>query len=280
MTDDQLIHELVEFGLTEREAGLYLAMLGQEEISAGDLHRLTGMNRAKTYTVLAQMVSRGFCKERKEGRNRYFRPMPPETILEGLKAQWTRTQQRAESVFDELDDVFKRSTGTGRLLDMVEVVRGQQQHANRLKYLSDHVEEEVLALARGPYPLMEVQPPARMKEMTTIPTSSRVRDWAVYMTQDPYFESILPVIRRSVGLRSNEQMRVLDYVPLKMYIYDRKLVYMTLPSGRAQHSPDSTMVLIEDRGVAELCRNAFFSFWEQARPFEEWDRLNAAGSDG
>ncbi len=275
MSEERLVRELIEFGLSERESSLYVAMLAQREVSAGELHRITGMNRAKTYTILAQMVSRGLCKERKDGRHRYFSAMPPASILESMKAQWQRRRQRAESVFDELDDLFVAGNGSGRLLDLVEVVRGKEQHASRLQQLTDRVKEEVLALARAPYPLLELQQEQRRELTTTIATPSTVIDRAIYMINDPSFNDIRNVLRRSVGLRPWEEMRVIDYVPLKMYIYDRKLVYMALPSGRVQYSPDSTMVLIEDPGLAELCRNAFYRLWEQAQPFPEWESQNS-----
>ena len=70
MPNSEFQHTLQKFGMTEREAKLYMAMLEKQETTAAELHRISGVMRSRTYEPLEQMVSKGYCCERVENKRR------------------------------------------------------------------------------------------------------------------------------------------------------------------------------------------------------------------
>jgi HTH-type transcriptional regulator, sugar sensing transcriptional regulator len=88
MSTRTFLKKLLDFGFTEREAKLYLALLGQPEMTAADLHRASGVLRSKTYEILQQMVARGYCMERLDGRKRYYRAANPELLMQSIQSHW------------------------------------------------------------------------------------------------------------------------------------------------------------------------------------------------
>jgi len=87
MVESVTYRSLIDLGLTEREAKLYLALLGRPEATPAELQRLSGIIRNKTYETLDQMVLRGYCRERVAGRRRFFSPTDPEIMKETIKTQ-------------------------------------------------------------------------------------------------------------------------------------------------------------------------------------------------
>ena len=56
MNKRQLLSNLTRIGMAEKEAKLYIAMLEKPEITAGDLHRISGVPRSKTYDTLDKIL--------------------------------------------------------------------------------------------------------------------------------------------------------------------------------------------------------------------------------
>jgi predicted transcriptional regulator len=71
---------LVEIGLTRREAGAYLALLGLEEARAGEVARRLREGRANAYDSLASLVKKGLASFVVRGKATYYRAAPPERL--------------------------------------------------------------------------------------------------------------------------------------------------------------------------------------------------------
>ena len=121
MIENVTYRSLIDLGLTEREAKLYLALLGRPEATPAELQRLSGIIRNKTYETLDQMVLRGYCRERVAGRRRFFSPTDPETLKETIRKR----------LLDELDEKENRLI---------------QEEYQRLKQIKQEVERKELQL--------------------------------------------------------------------------------------------------------------------------------------
>ena len=76
----ELVHVLAAAGMTEREAGLYLAGLRMGSAPASAYARSTALNRVTTYNALELLVQRGACTVERTPRGRRYAPVAPEFL--------------------------------------------------------------------------------------------------------------------------------------------------------------------------------------------------------
>ena len=70
MTDISMIAQLREFGFTESEAKVYVALLEGGAVSGYEASKLSGVARSKIYTILEALIQRGAVLSSSDGRAR------------------------------------------------------------------------------------------------------------------------------------------------------------------------------------------------------------------
>lgn len=95
---------LEDAGLNRREARVYLAVLQRAEASLADIARLTLIPRMSCYTILHNLLQKGFVDTLVRKRRRHFIAVPPEKVL-------NRLARRAE----EFKEALPRFTRHARL---------------------------------------------------------------------------------------------------------------------------------------------------------------------
>lgn len=71
---------LQEFGLSDKEAKIYLALLELEQASVVELSRKTGINRVTMYSVLDQLQKKGLVSQTDATKKSKFLAEPPERL--------------------------------------------------------------------------------------------------------------------------------------------------------------------------------------------------------
>jgi len=74
------IEKLQEFGLTEKEARVYLAALQLGSATAEQISKLAEVNRSTTYVQIEQMMQRGLMSTHEEGKKTMFTAESPEHL--------------------------------------------------------------------------------------------------------------------------------------------------------------------------------------------------------
>lgn len=80
-----LVNELVEVGLTLKEAKIYTATLELKQASILQIAKKTGLNRSVIYPLLPRMMQEGFLSISYKGARRVYTAEPPEAVKEILK---------------------------------------------------------------------------------------------------------------------------------------------------------------------------------------------------
>lgn len=70
MTDISMIAQLREFGFTESEAKVYVALLEGGAVSGYEASKLSGVARSKIYTILEALIQRGAVLSSSDGARR------------------------------------------------------------------------------------------------------------------------------------------------------------------------------------------------------------------
>lgn len=89
---------LIKFGLSHKEADLYLAGLELGASTVQDLVVRSGLMRSTVYGVLDRLHRSGLVKSHMRGKKRYFTMADPNTLLESARQKYTSI----ESVYEKL----------------------------------------------------------------------------------------------------------------------------------------------------------------------------------
>lgn len=76
------INKLQQIGFSEYEAKTYLALLKENPATGYQISKNSGVPRSMVYEVLSRLHARGAVLETIEGRATYYRPLPPDILLD------------------------------------------------------------------------------------------------------------------------------------------------------------------------------------------------------
>jgi len=279
MTDMNLAETLQKFGMTERESKVYLAMLERTEMTAAEIHRVSGVMRTKTYETLEHMVSKGFCNERVENKRRYFHAIRPSELKATLQERWKKEhewkKQASEDVFGALDERFINQNGQVRSFDFIEVIRSRGQiHRRYLEHIIAS-RKEVLTFNRSPYACVAPEVLKEQEKAGRNNLERGVMTRSICMMEGEYWTWLKDHVSRMGS--TGEEFRVAERLPMKMFIFDREKVMLALPAIPGQTETDFTMLIVQDEGFTESCLTLFDFHWERALTPAEW--MERAGAE-
>jgi len=107
---DLLLKQLVNFGLSEKEARIYLALLELEAATVYETAKHSGINRSSAYVVLEALSKKGFVGISDDKKVRKYIAASPETLLNAAKASTKKQEgikEGLESIIPELKALDK-----------------------------------------------------------------------------------------------------------------------------------------------------------------------------
>ena len=268
--DNELISALELASMDAQEARLYLLLARRGEQKAGDLHRVTGLNRPRTYAILSKMVNKGYCSERLEGRNRYYQIVPPATLLEGIFARWDSERTLIQEAFDQLEKIHSSVLRINGSLDNLQVIRDRDQLHMAYVRLLKSVEKEFYVFTRPPY-TVSLNPKGFMQEQEDA-LKAAIERGVRYKGVMQYDGTSLDLFMRSLKMERaiGAESRITNHLPVKMSIFDRTTLMIALPDVPGSHLSDFTGLVIRDPGQASAYMHVFEYYWEHSSTYEQW----------
>lgn len=96
---------LEEFGLSEAEARVYLALLEIGSTLAGPVIKKTGLHRGTTYQILQRLKEKGLVSSIIKDKKQYFGPVSPDRLMDILKER----EEKLQSILPSLNAKLKAS---------------------------------------------------------------------------------------------------------------------------------------------------------------------------
>lgn len=90
----KLEEQLLEIGLTDKEAKVYAALLELGEANALEAAEKSGVNRVTTYVILQNLSKKGLVKEFTKKKKTYFALQNPEHIIDFLEKEKTKIDHK------------------------------------------------------------------------------------------------------------------------------------------------------------------------------------------
>jgi sugar-specific transcriptional regulator TrmB len=136
MSDSQTLKNLLEFGLSDKEARVYLASLALGPAVAQAIAAKAGINRPTAYLMIESLQRRGLMSVMQKGKRRHFVAGNP-NHLRYLVAQEKRAvderEKAVEEIIKDIDQVRVHDEGEieVEVLEGMEATRRIQEHALR-----------------------------------------------------------------------------------------------------------------------------------------------------
>lgn len=94
----ELQETLTECGFSQPEAKIYLALLQNNNLKAGQIAKITGIKRSSAYTTLDTLIKKGLVSVSAENGILFFHAEPPVRIKEYLKNQQLELNNKINSL--------------------------------------------------------------------------------------------------------------------------------------------------------------------------------------
>lgn len=263
-----LLQDLLEVGLSEREARIYLVLLERRGASQTDLAKLSGVRQNRMPEVINSLLRMGLCKERRVGRRRFFEVNLPSQSLGPTLRDLESRLQRGRQLADKLDTIYRSLDDPREPLEYIETVHGNDNVYQHFIGILRKTNKEFLSFARPPFagrPLGKVQ--EQLDELQKLTQRGGTARW-VYELSAMDWTDDAPNPAQLIHDRGYD-VRVAAHLPLKMFVFDREIVLLAKESDIVT-SGELTMSSIRQGAIAEAFAVLFDFFYQQATNYAEW----------
>lgn len=265
MDTDNLIHGLLDMGMSEREAKVYLAMLTRHHLPLSDLQRLSGLQHSKVSEIVGNLVRKGFCKERKVGRKRFFDAFDPRESFSAPLSMMENQVTRGKKLSRTLSKLYAKAEKADRPLEYVEILHGCNNiHDQYCRFIRD-AGEEILAFVRPPYACATEKAikEQRLSYDAFLERGGRLQ-WVFELNapgQKERIRELKPLAAKGA------RIGFMDQLPLKMMIFDRREV-LVMQEKALSGTGDMTMARMKQGAIAEAFRVLFKFFFAHSLSYD------------
>ena len=266
-----LVSCLIDLGLSEREARIYLALLNKRCATASELQKMSGVPQNKVYEIIGGLVRQGYCLERKVGRKRTFEIIDPKVALASPFQMLQKRLQDSYNLKKEMDALYAEGDNASMPLEYIEVLYGNDNIHHHYCQLVRNTDEELLGFGRGPYACdtTEKSEEQDQEEKGVLDRGGAVR-W-VYEVRLPEEEWIISDLKSLQ--EKGAGIRIAQSLPLKMMIFDRKTLLVAEEEPLAERG-ELVMSIIKQRTVVNAFRALFEFFWHNSIDLNQWENHN------
>jgi len=245
-----MIEKLEKFGLSQKEAKIYLTLLELGNVVVSDIAKQAGINRSTTYVLLKSLADRGFVGITERNGVKIYAAASPERIIQHLEdsiKKYTELVGVAHGILPELKSMY---VGVGpkphvRFFEGTEGIKTAYE---------DTLTSSETILAYASIENMHQALPNYFPEYYQRRSQKNIHIRAIFPDT--------PEARERVR-HNKEEAREAMLVPSKDYafspeinIYDNKIVFMSLVEKFA--------LIIESRELADALKKAFELSWREA----------------
>jgi sugar-specific transcriptional regulator TrmB len=99
--------KLLEIGLSEKEADLYLIILKHKQTTAGQISRIQEESRTHTYDTLVKLLKKGLINYVIKNNVRYFQAVDPEKLIDYLKEKQAKLKEEEQEILQIIPELKK-----------------------------------------------------------------------------------------------------------------------------------------------------------------------------
>ena len=283
MKKEKYIEKMVRLGISERETRVYLALLEKRELTALEIHQLTNVPRTKVYETIPRMILRGMCIEKKMGRNKKYQAVEPRRVLNNLikvyESELEEKKKLAEDIGKMIYPKYNKGMQTVDSSEYVEIIKGISSIHERYVSLVRNTRKEFIGFVKPPYAHQHKRQKVNAQESIEFEILKKgviIRSLYEFPNEEE-IETTIDHIKKCI--EAGEKARMIEKLPVKMYISDVKYMFMALDNPKVTASP-LTMLVIEHPGFALATRILFNHLWDKAISFDKFKIKYTGGTFG
>ncbi len=244
----------MEFGLSEKEARAYLALLELEIAGVQEIAKASGINRSSAYVTLESLKNDGLVSVSDDKNVRQYVATPPEAILRSAEDKAHKQAEilkKIEKVIPEMKALFK---GTRRK-PIVKVFEGKEGLISAFEDVLTS-REKLMRVYSSPGNLGGIIG-SYLPEFIQKRFKLKIRMHGIHPADDIHTRLMQehPNKFDSYALVPNSK----EKFPADLAIYDEKIGYMSADSG-------GTAIIIESKEMSSVMKNIFdLAFAEASR---------------
>lgn len=253
MQTNTLIETLIDFGLSEKEAKVYVSLLELEIATVGEIAKKSDINRSSVYVVLELLKKRGFVSTSGDKNVLHYIAISPEMILktaEDLAVKQNEIRRKIDNIIPELNALHKDT----KIKPKVKIFEGKQGLINTFEDTLKS-KEKLMRISSSVGNLFKIIPeyfpgyverriklgikmhgihPDDMAGQQLIKADPANFDTALLIPKDKY------------------------HFPADLAIYDNKIGYMSSEKG-------GMAIIIESKEISDVMKSIFDMAWEEAK---------------
>lgn len=122
----ELVTILAEYGLSDKESTVYLAMLELGPASVQDIAKKSGVNRATTYVMIESLKRRGLMSTFEKGKKTMFVAESPERLKRLAEAEVHAAQEKGDRLKEQLPSFLALFTSSSQEKPNVRFFEGEE----------------------------------------------------------------------------------------------------------------------------------------------------------
>jgi len=243
-------------GLDDAEELAYRALVEVPSYDAGSLAERLGCHPIEAARSLAALETLGLAARSSGGTDRYV-ASPPSVALAALAVRREEELRRAQREIESLTEVYRGTDADRSVSDVVDVVRGARAVGQRFAQLQMTAREEVLGFVKAD--IAVVSPEENTEEAAAVTRGVQYR----VVIERSSFERPGFFAAASDSLKAGEEVRVVQELPIRLLIVDRRIALVPLPSG-----PDRSVgaLIVHRSGMLDALIALFDRVWRDGLP--------------
>jgi sugar-specific transcriptional regulator TrmB len=184
--NDKIKKFLIDIGLSDKEAQVYLALLPVDAASVIELSESTGINRTTLYPILEDLISKKIVIEVTEGKKVRFQAEPPERIATYVQTQRAKLEEQERLLADIVPQMrsFVRHTGEKPIVKYYDGREGILQSIGEYQQIGDLETEEFLIYPRDT--VKELFSNTEIKKSTSVRLNHKIHMNSIFTSKEPY----------------------------------------------------------------------------------------------
>lgn len=274
------LHRAFEaLGLTPYQAKVQVALLQAGPANCLDLARIAGIPRTSIYQILDELDAKGVASRLPGNGPAIWTSAGRGEVLDRLVAleeeRLTELKARSQRVGEMLDQLLPDRQVAS--LPYVHVIHEPSRVKPLYEQLLTQTEQELLVFNRPPYALTIGSPQPVIVDTVRRGVVARVLYQAA-QAEGPEYDAWHHEMGAYHAL--GVEGRVVDELPIKLAIFDRKATLLTLNDPVLPQVGFPITLLIEHPGYSKVQANAFENLWASAMPYDAvvGERLRRVGS--
>ena len=259
------VREMRKLGFTEYQARTYFNLVQRDFWTASNLAKESGVPRTRVYSVLEELQELGLCVM-VPGKIRKYKAVNPKyaftRMQENIDFEAEKKKRNLKEMTDLLAPIFNKNREGGSSFDYVELINQKSRATERLNELEEKANYEIISMTKPPYIVdyHEIMAQGGLREK-----SDDVKYRFICQINNETDNDIVEVLK--LWHERGADIKVLDYVPIKLMIFDEKNVVMNI-SEPDDHKNDIRTIVIENEELATFNKKIFDLYYKEAQSFD------------